>query len=401
MSSVRRRRDGTAHHGESDPASISGEAPDSAGAVALARADPASDGFAPSGWFPGDVPSQLLEREAEMALGLEILEARERVRVRLASAPELVAWSASRRHAAAASGFRETLAVAAIDLARATARSWARPAKPAGRENRPHPGSFGFASAAALQAFADDVEAGLRVYRALRDRLIEANLRLVIALARRHRRGDVPTLDLIQDGIFGLVRAIEKWDPRRDVRFGTYAVHWVRQYIGLAGESHAALIRTPSHWRRHRRALHAAAQKLEGSGRPMRRADVAAEAGIKLENAERVQVRHYCVSLDEPAGDDDNRTLEEILPSPAVAADESFAVASLPMRIESVLAKLPEREALVLRLRFGTGANVALTLDEVAVRFGISKERVRQLEAKALRRLAPICEKEGLRGYVP
>ncbi len=248
--------------------------------------------------------------------------------------------------------------------------------------------------------FIAEVEAALEEYRTVRDALLEANMRLVLALARRYRRTGAPMLDLVQEGTLGLLRAIEKFDPARDVRFSTYAAWWIWQQIGRAGDEHATLIRTPLHWHQLRRKLNREAQRFESLGVPFQREQLAEASGVAAGRVDAVSQSFICLSLSSPmANDDDDRTLEDTIPSESLRPEASMHAADLSEQLEKALAQLPQREADVLRLRFGTSESVPSTLEEIGVRYGVSRERVRQIEARALKRLLPICERTGLRSY--
>ena len=225
-------------------------------------------------------------------------------------------------------------------------------------------------------------------------------MRLVLALARRYRRTGAPMLDLVQEGTLGLLRAIEKFDPARDVRFSTYAAWWIWQQIGRAGDEHATLIRTPLHWHQLRRKLNREAQRFESLGVPFQREQLAEASGVAAGRVDAVSQSFICLSLSSPmANDDDDRTLEDTIPSESLRPEASMHAADLSEQLEKALAQLPQREADVLRLRFGTSESVPSTLEEIGVRYGVSRERVRQIEARALKRLLPICERTGLRSY--
>lgn len=342
------------------------------------------------------LPSNLA-KEDEQRLGFEIAAARDTLsRLLLRAGPARQGCDRIEGHA---DDFRESLVVAAIQRLRNQATSRAA-ARSRGRRQQPGDGDPADEYRAGLLALADELEAQLAVYRQLRDLVIEANLRIVAAIARRYRHSDVHVTDLIQEGTFGLIRAIEKWDPAREVRFVTYAAHWVRQAIALAADAQAELVRTPAHWIRERRAMRRAARALEATGTTPSREAIAVAAGLGTERADQVAVRPVWLSLDEPSGGDSNRTLGELLASPGDEVDATVASAGLQTMLEQALARLPEHEAKVLRLRFGTNTATPLTLDEAADALGFSRERVRQLELKALRRMAPICERQGLRGFV-
>jgi RNA polymerase primary sigma factor len=231
--------------------------------------------------------------------------------------------------------------------------------------------------------------------------MIEANLRLVISFAKRYRRTGVSFLDMVQEGTLGLIRAVEKYDPVKEVKFGTYAVWWIWQQIGRAGDIHGGLIRTPVHWNQLRRKVGRETQRLQTANDGAVDRDALAEAsGVDPDRLETMTQSFQCVSLDAPLGADDDRTLEELLASDAADPEREAAAVDLGERLEAALAQLPPREADIIRLRFGTAESQSLTLEEVGRRYGVSRERIRQLEARALKQLLPICEGQGLRAYV-
>ena len=252
-----------------------------------------------------------------------------------------------------------------------------------------------------LREFVRTLEAELETYRKLRDRMIEANLRLVISFAKRYRRTGVSFLDMVQEGTLGLIRAVEKYDPVKEVKFGTYAVWWIWQQIGRAGDIHGGLIRTPVHWNQLRRKVGRETQRLQtkNDGEVTREA-LAEASGVDADRLETMTQSFQCLSLESPLGADDDRTLEELLASDSDDPERGAAAVDLSEQLEIALSRLPQREADILRLRFGTSESQSLTLEEVGRRYGVSRERIRQLEARALRQLLPICESQGLRAYV-
>ena len=252
-----------------------------------------------------------------------------------------------------------------------------------------------------VREFVRTLEAELETYRKLRDRMIEANLRLVISFAKRYRRTGVSFLDMVQEGTLGLIRAVEKYDPVKEVKFGTYAVWWIWQQIGRAGDIHGGLIRTPVHWNQLRRKVGRETQRLQtkNDGEVTREA-LAEASGVDADRLETMTQSFQCLSLESPLGADDDRTLEELLASDSDDPERGAAAVDLSEQLEIALSRLPQREADILRLRFGTSESQSLTLEEVGRRYGVSRERIRQLEARARRQLLPICESQGLRAYV-
>lgn len=321
----------------------------------------------PTSYFAGTDTPALFTRDEEIAVGTVLVAARTRVLDLLAAAPDAVrAAMPPDEHAAGPAGdFREREALVFLETARSVA-----------------------ARTGGHTAFVAELDAALAAYRDSRDRFIEANLRLVLSLARRYRRAGVPYLDLVQEGTLGLIRAIEKFDPVRDVRFGTYAMWWIWQQIGRAGEMHGALIRTPMHWGQLRRKLSRATQRLEARGLAGEREQIAAESGVDASRIDIVRQAFHCLSLAAPVGAADDRPLEEVIASDAPDPETELTTNELTTLLETALdTLLSPREADVIRLRFGTGERQPLTLEEIGQRLGVTRERVRQIEARALRRL--------------
>jgi len=333
----------------------------------------------------------LLTPEEEQAIGRAIVRSRNRIRRLLRRLPRLTA-AALPKHGRSVirpnDDFRERETVMILDFAKRLLRSR--------RRIEPQ-----LASRMRLREFVHALEAELDTYRELRDRMIEANLRLVISFARRYRRVGVSFLDMVQEGTLGLIRAVEKYDPVKEVKFGTYAVWWIWQQIGRAGDAHGGLIRTPVHWNQLRRKVGRETQRLQTKhdGEVTREA-LAEASGVDAGRLETMTQSFQCLSLDSPLGADDDRTLEDLLASESNDPEQGAAAVDLSQQLEAALAHLPQREADILRLRFGTADSQSLTLEEVGRRYGVSRERIRQLEARALRQLLPICESQGLRAYV-
>lgn len=232
------------------------------------------------------------------------------------------------------------------------------------------------------------VEEGLQA----REHLIKANMRLVVSIARRYIGYGIPLLDLIQEGNLGLIRAIEKYDPHRGFRLSTYATWWIRQSIGRAIATQGRTIRLPVHINDQVRRLYRTIYQLEQQlGREPTAEEIAEASGLALQKVHwLIKVSWMPLSLDMPLDDEDDEEHNLIqviedqnVPSPMQSAYHSM----LREKLEEVLASLPAREAHILRLRFGLETGEPCTLEELGRRFGLSRERVRQLENSALRRL--------------
>jgi RNA polymerase primary sigma factor len=345
----------------------------------------------PPSFFHAVGQTPMLSREEELALAQKIVRVRTTIRRTLRRFPRLTA-AALPAHGRSVihptDDFRERETVMILDFARGLLRSRRRV-------------DVRFGTRMRLKELVRDLERALAEYRRLRDRMIEANLRLVISFARRYRRTGVSFLDMLQEGTLGLIRAVEKYDPVKEVKFGTYAVWWIWQQIGRAGDMHGGLIRTPVHWNQLRRKVGRETQRLQTENDGAVDRDALAEAsGVDANRLETMTQNFQCLSLDSPLGADDERTLEELLASDQNDPEEEAAAVDLTAQLEIALAQLPQREADIIRLRFGTGDDKSLTLEEVGRKYGVSRERIRQLEARALRQLLPICESQGLRAYV-
>lgn len=350
-----------------------------------------SDYDLPSHFFQDVGATVMLTWEEEQTIARGIVRARNRIRRLLRRFPRLIAAalpSHGRSVIHPTDDFRERETVMVLDFARQLLRSRRR-------------ADLRFGTRLRLREFVRALESDLQEYRKLRDRMIEANLRLVISFAKRYRRTGVSFLDMVQEGTLGLIRAVEKYDPVKEVKFGTYAVWWIWQQIGRAGDIHSGLIRTPVHWNQLRRKVGRETQRLQTKHDGAVDREALAEAsGVDAERLDTMTQNFQCVSLDSPLGVDDERTLEEMLASNSDDPEQEAAAVDLSEQLEVALSQLPAREADILRLRFGTSDSQPLTLEEVGRRYGVSRERIRQLEARALKQLLPICESQGLRAYV-
>jgi RNA polymerase primary sigma factor len=242
-----------------------------------------------------------------------------------------------------------------------------------------------------LLTAADEVALAKRVERgdrAAKERMINCNLRLVVHVAKRYRGHGVPFGDLIQDGVIGLNRAVEKFDYRKGFKFSTYATWWIRQAVQRSVAGQARTIRVPTHVHERRQTLNRHARKLETElGRPATPEELAKASGLKLQHVEEaLSVPEARASLNSPVGEDDGELgdlfADENADDPEAVAED--ALRSLAVR--QALAQLPERERRILELRFGIDGEPK-SLEAIGGELGLTRERIRQLETQALARL--------------
>ncbi|MCX6025065.1 MAG: sigma-70 family RNA polymerase sigma factor [Chloroflexi bacterium] len=238
--------------------------------------------------------------------------------------------------------------------------------------------------------------------RLAREHLIKANTRLVVSIAKRYIGRGVPFLDLIQEGNLGLMKAVEKYDYHRGFRFSTYATWWIRQTISRAIADQSRTIRVPVHMTDRIRRLYRTSHELEQRlSRKPTNEELAGALGLEQAKVEwMLKVSWRPISLESPVGEDDDEELiafveDHITPSPTESAYEHL----LSEKVEEVLSTLSPREARVLRLRFGLSGERAYTLEEVGEKFGLTRERIRQIEGRALRRMRHPRRARQLRDY--
>ncbi len=247
-----------------------------------------------------------------------------------------------------------------------------------------------------------EVELAKRIERGdlqAKEQLVNSNLRLVISNARRYHGLDLPLLDLIQEGILGLIRAAEKFDYRRGYKFSTYATFWIREAIQRAIANRARTIRIPVHIGQRERKLARAANELQARlGREPSDDELAEAAGLSLrEVRETRDAARVVTSLDRPVGEDGDISLGALIESGEPAPDEEVEIALQKDAVRTALERLPERERQVVRLRYGIDGDDPTPLREAGRRLGISSDEVRRLERRALAELAESRELEALR----
>ncbi len=277
-----------------------------------------------------------------------------------------------------------------VRLARAIARS-----RIASRRLR----SNGHHTSGAVAKLENEIEDG----RLAREHLIKANTRLVVSIAKKYMGRGVPFLDLIQEGNLGLMKSVEKFNHKLGFRFSTYATWWIRQTITRAIADQGRTIRVPVHMNDRIRRLYKATRELEQSlGRQPTAEEIALDLGVDTEQVEwMLKVSWRPMSLEQPVGEEEDNEFgsfieDENAPSPTQAALDNL----LKEKIEQVLSTLAPREQRILRLRFGLVNGKCYTLEEVGQKFGLTRERIRQIEARALRRLRHPRRSRQLKDYL-
>ena len=257
-------------------------------------------------------------------------------------------------------------------------------------------GRYPLLSADEEVALAKRIEAG---DPAAKERMITSNLRLVVSIAKRYRGTDLPLIDLIQEGILGLIRAVEKFDWRRGFNLSTYATFWIRPALQRGVRNRARAIRRPEEVALRERRIERAHEKLVDSlGRPGTDEELAEATGLRVGQVQAVRdAARVVTSLDRPVGEEQGAALGELMPAPVRGPDEEVYLRLRREAIDAALARLPEQHRRVLRLRYGIDDDQPRSITAVAQELGVAWGTVKKLETEALAELGTARELDALR----